>query len=181
MQNWSIHFGWAKAHTGIEGSEVADKLAKEAAQDADERNIIYDRIPTTTFATERKMEGLIKWQRQWKSTEKGALCRSVFPTVQQRLKMKISMTPEFTAIVTGHGKTKSNPHRFKLTDIPMCPCNEGEHLIYECKILEFQRSSFKQHITASGGAWPTTNSDLVNKYLNAFSRFVKSMDFNKLQ
>jgi len=55
--------------------------------------------------------------------------------------MKIPVTPEFTAIVTGHGKTKSYLHRFKLTDNPMCLCNEGdqspEHLIYECKILEF--------------------------------------------
>ena len=65
MQNWLIHFGWVKAHTGIEGNEVADKLTKKAAQDADERNIAYDRIPTTTVATELKMEGLIKWQRQW--------------------------------------------------------------------------------------------------------------------
>jgi len=76
-------------------------------------------------------------------------------------------------------------HRFKLTDNPMYLCNEREqspeHLIYECKILEFQRSSLKQHITAGGGAWPTTNSDLVAKYLNPFSQFVKSIDFNKLQ
>jgi hypothetical protein len=57
--------------------------AKDAAQDADERNIVYDRIPKTTLATELKMKGLIKWQRQWESTEKGALCRYFFPTMQQ--------------------------------------------------------------------------------------------------
>jgi hypothetical protein len=54
--------------------------------------------------------------------------------------MKIPITPELTAIVTGHRKTKAYLHRFKLTDNPMCPCKEGqqtsEHIIYECKNLE---------------------------------------------
>jgi hypothetical protein len=59
--------------------------------------------------------------------------------------MKTPITPEFRAIVTGHGKNKSYVYRFKLADNPTCPCNEGqqtpEHLIYECKHLEARRSS----------------------------------------
>ena len=51
--------------------------------------------------------------------------QSFFPKVEQRLKQKIPLTPEFTALVTGHGKTKSFLHRFKLTDDPRCPCNDG--------------------------------------------------------
>jgi ribonuclease HI len=31
-KNWSINFGWVKAHAGIEGNELAEKLAKEAAE-----------------------------------------------------------------------------------------------------------------------------------------------------
>jgi hypothetical protein len=68
---------------------------------------------------------------------------------------------------------------------PVCPCSEGaqspEHLIYDCKILEMQRKTLKHQIKTSGGSWPTTNSDLVAKYLQAFSRFIKSVDFYKLQ
>jgi hypothetical protein len=56
----------------------------------------------------------------------------------------------------------------------------SEHIIYVCKILEEQRSSLIQHITARGGDWPPTNGELVAKYLNAFSRFIKCIDFQKL-
>ena len=158
-----------KAHTGIEGNEVVDTLAKEAAQDDEERNIVYDRIPISTIATRVKEEGLKKWQTQWERAEKGALCRSFFPTVEQRPKIRIPITPDFTAIVSGHGKTKNYLHRFKLTDNPICSCNEGEqsveHLIHACRILEPQRSSLIQHITTRGGIWPPTNNELVAKYL----------------
>jgi hypothetical protein len=107
-----------------------------------------------------------------------------FPTVEHRLKIRIPITPEFTAIVSGHGKTKAYLHRFKLTGNPMCPCNEGEqsveHLIHVCSILEPQRSAMIKHITTRGGIRPPTNNELVAKYLNAFLRFVKSIDFRKL-
>jgi hypothetical protein len=122
------------------------------------------------------MKGLIKWQRQWNSTEKGALCRSFFPAVEQRLKMKVPITPEFTATVTGHW--------FKIAVNLMCPCNEGtqtsEEIIYVRKILESQISSLIQDITARRGDWPPTNGELVANYLNAFSRFIKSIEFQKL-
>jgi hypothetical protein len=92
--------------------------------------------------------------------------------------------PDLTAIVTGHGKTKAYLDRFKLADNPICPCNEGqqtsEHIIYKCKNLEAQRSSLIKHIMTRGGNWPPANDKMVTKYLNAFSRFIKSIDFQKL-
>ena len=47
-----------------------------------ELNVVYNRLPITTIATELRKEGNTKWQRQWESTDKGALCRSLFPTVE---------------------------------------------------------------------------------------------------
>jgi hypothetical protein len=173
-----------KAHIGIEGNETADKLAKEAAQDVDDQNIFLDRIPTTTVASEINMQGIKQWQSQWNSTEKGAVCRSFFPGLEPKLKMKILITREFTAIVTGHRKTKSYLHRFKLTDKPTYYCNEGqqinEHIIYEYNILETQRSFLIKHITAREGVWPPTNDELIASYINAFSSFIRETGFQKL-
>jgi len=173
-----------KAHNGIEGNALTDKLAKAAAEEDDELNIVHNRIPITT-ATELKKEGITKWQTQWESTDKGALCRSFFPTAEQRLKLKMPITSEFTTIASGHGEKKSYLHRFKLIENSMCPCDEGaqssEHLIYDCKILEFQTNILKHQIKSSEGTWLTTNSHLIAKYSHAFSRSFKSVDFNKPQ
>jgi hypothetical protein len=103
---YTTHFGRVKAHIGIEGNEEVDRLVKEAAQGDEEQNTVHNRIPLTTVATEINKKGIIQWQGQWDSTQKAAACRSFFTVLEQRLKMKIRITPEFMTIVTGHGKTK---------------------------------------------------------------------------
>ena len=125
-----------KAHVGIEGNEAANKLAKEAAQEDENLNFVFDRIPITSVASEINKKGLEQWQQQWNNTAKGAVCQSFFKRLEPRLKLKMPITPEFTALVTGRGKTKSYLYRFKLADDPTCRCNEGQqtsdHIIFEC-------------------------------------------------
>jgi len=115
----------------------------------------------------------------------GASCGSFFPKVDHKPKLRIPITPEFTAIISGHGKTKAYLNRFKLRENPMCPCNEGEqfveHLIYVCSTLEPNRSDMIKLITTRGGIWPPRNNELVNKYLKIFTKFIKSIDFTKMQ
>jgi ribonuclease HI len=72
--DWTINFGWVKAHIGIEGNEAADQLAKEAVQEENDRNIVYNRVPATTVATEINKQVIKQWKSEWNSTEKGALC-----------------------------------------------------------------------------------------------------------
>jgi hypothetical protein len=67
----------------------------------------------------------------------------------------------------------------------MYPCEEEEqtsdHLIFQCKKLNNQRSNIIKQIKNTGGDWPTTKETLVNNYLQIFVNFVKSIDFTDLQ
>jgi hypothetical protein len=155
-----------KAHIGIDGNEKADKLAKQAANDENiNRQVAYSRVPISTVANDIRNKGHKQWQLQWDTTTKGAVCRSFFPRLDQRLQLRIPLTPEFTALVTGHGKTKSYLHRFKLADDPTCPCNQGpltpDHIIYDCNIIEAQRSYLIKQIMLSGGTWPPKKNELI--------------------
>jgi hypothetical protein len=147
-------------------------------------NIVFDRIPVTSVASEINRKRLEQLQLQWNNAAKGAVCRSFFPNLEQRLKTKIPITLEFTALVTGHGKPRFYLHRFKLADDPMCPCNKGQqtsdHIIFECNIFEAKRGSMIKKIVDSVGSWSPAKDELTTNYLQAFSIFFKSIDFQKL-
>ena len=86
-------------------------------------------------------------------TGKGAVTKTFFPSVRNRLLQKIPVFPELTTMLTGHGKINSYLHRFGLKDNPMCPCEEEEqtvdHLIFKCKKLSNQRNEMIRQIKST--------------------------------
>ena len=66
---WTVHFGWVKGHVGIEGNELVDRLAKEAA--VEDEPVVYDKMPREVILTPQKETGLHMWQRQWAARGKG--------------------------------------------------------------------------------------------------------------
>ena len=107
MENreWKIRFRWVKAHAGTNGNELADKLAKEASGKT-YLPISYNRIPKSVIKKDLENTSVETWQREWDTTTKGSTTKEYFPNVEERLKMKLNLTHNFTTIVTGHGKQK---------------------------------------------------------------------------
>jgi len=97
--------------------------------------------------------------------------------------MKINLTPNFTAMVTAHGKTRSSLHRFRIIESPECTCVNGhqtvDHLLYDCRELNDERGKLIAHISKEDN-WPVRKSELVNRYLKQVIHFINSIDCEKL-
>ena len=178
--NWTIEFTWIKAHAGNYGNEFADKLAKEAARKYD---ISFNRIPKSEIVQHVRDQSLAKWQTQWNRTTKALKTKEFFPIFKERLNTIIKLTPNFTAIITAHAKTKAYLHRFKITKSPECPCDGGnqtvDHLIYDCPILRREREKLTSKVSKQDN-WPLTKSDLVNKFIKHFVQLTNTIFFKKL-
>jgi len=97
--DWNVRFCWVKAHVGTQGKELADRLAKEAAKNADIA-ICYNKIPKSVAQRELEITSVEKWQSLWKCITKGNTTKEYFPTVAERLNMKISTNQHLTTVLT---------------------------------------------------------------------------------
>ena len=179
---WKIAFSWVKAHVGIYGNELAERLAKEAAR-SNGTSMAFNRIPKSTLYYEAAEEAKQKWQDEWSTCAKAAATKQYVPTVWGRLGIKINLTPNLAAMLTGHGRTRAYLHRFKLRDDATCICGQGDkttdHLLFHCTKTHTQRDVLKQIIKK--GNWPASKQELITKYRNFFSAFIESIDFELLQ
>ena len=73
--------------------ELADQLAKEAASEND-INECYKRIPKSEVLSELNEVSVTKWQSEWDLTTKGAITKSFFPIIAERLKQKNQCNPK---------------------------------------------------------------------------------------
>jgi len=120
-------------------------------------DISFDRIPKSEIIQQVRYQSIAKWQIHWDSTTKGLKTKQFFPIIKDRLTTKIKLTPNFTALVTAHVKTKAYLHRFKITESPECPCDGAnqtvDHLLYDCSKLQREREKLITNVSKQD-SWP---------------------------
>jgi len=69
---------------------------------------IHTHIHTYIYAyIHIKEETMQNWQKEWEDCTKAEITKKFFPKIKDRQKLKIEIIPIFTAMVTGHGKTRA--------------------------------------------------------------------------
>jgi hypothetical protein len=120
QREWSVEFRWIKAHAGHRGNEMADQQAKEAAKNRTLEEC-YIKRPKSVVTSEQKDNSVKRWQKEWTEATTGAITKAFVPTIQDRLKLRINITPKLTTIVTGHCNIKAYLHKCKIIEDPTCP------------------------------------------------------------
>ena len=75
--NWNIEFSWVKAHVGIVGNELTDRLAKAAASDSDSK-IVFNRLTLSTLISKIEEETQLKWLNEWEECAKAGITKEFF-------------------------------------------------------------------------------------------------------
>ena len=97
--------------------------------------------------------------------------------------MMLQLTQNFTAKISGHGKTTDYLHRFKIIDEPSCPCEKGDqttdHLIYACESLTKERDNLKKTAIRTN-KWPINKRNLIRRHYNEFTNVINEIQFDKI-
>ena len=130
------------------------------------QRVRYSKRPEKQLGKNGKESG--QGAKQLQQTDK------YFPTIQNRLKSEIKLTPKMRAVLTGHGMTKAYLHRFQLSEDAKCKCGNEyqsmDRIIFHCEEINDKRELLKQKM----GKWPASKEDLKTKYKKEFCEFIES-------
>ncbi|KAK9507797.1 hypothetical protein O3M35_007571 [Rhynocoris fuscipes] len=82
-----VKIEWVKAHVGIAGNDLANKLAKETEADL-EMEVSYQKCPKSFRKSKFRGESEEKLKENWKTTSKGRETFRYIPSIADRRKQK---------------------------------------------------------------------------------------------
>ena len=152
-----VEISWTPGDPDIKGNEYADKLAKEAADEAKERIDLPPVITMGDIKTAARESGRKKWQDMLEKSEKGRHLFNYRPKVVHKIKHKLE-TKKGEIIIsqlrTGYVKLNEYLHNTNIAESDLCQCGEIEsvkHYLMECELNENGRELLRRKLFESCG------------------------------
>ena len=146
MNQRKVNLHWTPRHIDLQQNEMADKMAKQAAEEAKELPLGQAQLTIKDAKSIIKEALRDRWQRQWNRIQDSTLIQSCYRKVcTTRYKSVMSPTAESCLIrlLSGHNRLKEHMHRIKYAQTPNCSCGLGiqntEHVLISCPNLAKQR------------------------------------------
>lgn len=144
QKNKIVEFVWVPAHSGVEGNEAADRLAKTVmAKERIEMKIRYSRAELKSVIKKGIHK---KWQISWDNEQKGRHLYAIQPKVGQILKSWGSRKEDciLSRIRIGHTGLNATLHMIGKHPTGLCDgCGEREtveHVIISCNKYTEERN-----------------------------------------
>lgn len=138
-RNLKVSLAWIPGHSGIQGNESADRLAKLAAAQGNSSN---SSIYIQDIATSSRSSLLQNWSELWANPAKGKYYKTLQPTIpskpwfSKRLFSK-KLTSTICRMRFGHCCCPSHLTRIQVSNNSDCDCGLGvgdvHHILFICK------------------------------------------------
>ena len=154
-----IDIAWTPGHADIAGNETPDRLAKEAAKEAEDIDETKDTVVTAAdIKTAVKTSCLKKWQRRWDLSNSGRELYGYRKTVGvKRDKIVPHKFPRIISKLRTGYCLNEYLCKIGVVEKPYCKCGEiesCEHYLMECEELQDLRERLKVKM------WQQTGKDL---------------------
>ena len=129
----------------MEGNEVADRLAKEAAQEAKELSEDSNIITNTEVKKNARLSSRFKWQRRWDISETGRHFYEFKPDINSNPLLDFPNHQSFNIITqlrTGYSRLGEYRCKIGQSETPACQCGATEtveHFLLYCPNTEDER------------------------------------------
>lgn len=141
-RNLKVSLAWIPGHSGIQGNETADRLAKLAAAQGNSNN---NSIFVQDLATSSRSSLRNSWNELWANPDKGKFFKTLQPTIPpkpwfSKILINKSLTSTICRLRFGHCCCPSHLVKLQILNTSDCDCGSGigdvDHILFICTKYE---------------------------------------------